>query len=214
MTKFFTNKAASAYLLACRTSYFSAIIDRTVFLSRMKILQNVTDISTPQFKYAMTVLNNEKINEEVNWEDFCRDFEVDIGKYDRYQVVKDVIGQHLGKSGEDNGNIMAFVSSNGFGLSRKWHFRPSDPDPNPSVPHGHDVKQNKRKLDAYHGFIFLNGVSEDRESRDSIIRLWNDNNFRVFALESIIHFIKNNPSRRWPVAKPKELPGIRGGKWK
>ena len=56
---------------------------------------------------------------------------------------------------DEDENIIHFIPE---GLSSKWIFTKGDPDPYPSVPHGHKNSQNQSwpKLNPYTGWIFKN----------------------------------------------------------
>ena len=102
-------------------------------------------------------------------------------------------------------NITAYNPST-KGLT-EWVFHKGDPDPCPSIPHGHYLGRDHPKLDAYYGFVYdrHNEITE-RISRKDIISLWNEEKFRKFAFEAIIHYTNAHPHHGWRVTNPKKIP--------
>lgn len=108
------------------------------------------------------------------------------------------------------------VPAAGHRLKRTWEFHKTDPDPYPSVPHGHERKGSRTsehiKLDAYRGWIFDRGNRVDREPRRAVESLWNDAAFRRFAAEALDHALAADVSlaRRLRdergVERPRSLP--------
>jgi hypothetical protein len=113
---------------------------------------------------------------------------------------------------DDDGNptILYFIPAVVTGLSG-WEFHKGDPDPFPSVPHGHGVNDSRRKLDPYRGFTYFKGSQIGRVPRKMSVALWNDLTFRQFATEALHQFINRNPNWRWRVRDPFRLPSRR---WK
>lgn len=94
-------------------------------------------------------------------------------------------------------------------LNDFWGFTLGDPDPFPSIPHGHLKSNNKIKLDSYLGFTFNtanNNQPLKRETKAYIASLWNDEKFRELALKQINWFINKNPHYKWKVNHPVRLP--------
>lgn len=80
-----------------------------------------------------------------------------------------------------------------------WYFRPTDPDPQPSIPHGHWRNKAQPKLDAYRGVIWQKHPVKStgqRLSRSQVGALWNDPAFREMARKAVIHMIDWHPSAR------------------
>ncbi|WP_189071138.1 hypothetical protein [Deinococcus radiotolerans] len=75
---------------------------------------------------------------------------------------------------------------------KKWKFHKGDDDPNPSIPHGHSDSDDRIKLDAYQGYVYKKSEQLGRVSRNSIVVLWNDKEFRKFAREAINAYIDRN----------------------
>lgn len=94
-----------------------------------------------------------------------------------------------------------------IGHLQKWHFIKGDPDPLPSVPHGHDEGRSFPKLDPYLGWIHASTrQTAGRLSQDDTRALWNDEGFRDFASAALIHFAQENPNYTWRVSYPMRLP--------
>lgn len=90
---------------------------------------------------------------------------------------------------------------------KPWQFRKGDPDPFPSVPHGHYRGQKFPKLDPYLGWIYESGQKRcGRLSLSDTRALWNDDEFRDFASSALIHYAQEFPAYRWRVKDPLKLP--------
>jgi len=96
-----------------------------------------------------------------------------------------------------------------LGLKDRWVFTKGDPDPSPSVPHGHknDKNQSWPKLNPYTRWIFdkVNSAQE-RISVKEQVALWNDKDFRQFCTEHLLWFIDRNPDYQFKVNHPLRLP--------
>jgi hypothetical protein len=67
-----------------------------------------------------------------------------------------------------------------------WVFTVGDPDPLPSIPHGHwQTQSSPKKFDAYRGYIVINGNSAGRLTRNEVAEFWNDGKFREFARNAL-----------------------------
>jgi hypothetical protein len=104
------------------------------------------------------------------------------------------------------------------GLSNPWIFTKGDPDPYPSVPHGHLNHKNQQwpKLNPYSGRAFIQKDLEQsdlRLKRDDMISLWNDKDFRKHALDQIGWYQKTFPYHKFSVSQEKvdKLPKWRRG---
>lgn len=108
---------------------------------------------------------------------------------------------------------IALVTAQAGVLKSPWEFTIGDPDPFPSVPHGHLQSNKKVKLDSYLGYTYdtSNGNQMlERESRQFIISLWNCEKFRNFATKQLNWFIQQNPAFVWRVNQPLRIPVRRG----
>lgn len=108
---------------------------------------------------------------------------------------------------------LALVTAQAGVFKSPWEFTIGDPDPFPSVPHGHLQSNNKVKLDSYLGYTYDTSNGNQilkRESRQFIISLWNSQKFRNFAIRQLDWFIKQNPAFIWRVNRPLRIPVRRG----
>ncbi len=119
------------------------------------------------------------------------------------------------KESNDNNNspseepFLALFTARVGALGSVWKFTLGDPDNYPSIPHGHLKTNLKIKLDSYLGYTYdtSNGNKKlKREDRNYIKALWNDQDFRDFAIKQINWYIFNNPHFRWRVKSPRILP--------
>jgi len=109
----------------------------------------------------------------------------------------------------DEAPILAYLTSVNGVLGSKWRFHQYDKDHFPSIPHGHLVTKNKIKLDCYRGFTYDTSAKNKplhRERRKFIVNLWNDDKFRVFAINQINFYIVNFPNYKWRVRNPLRIP--------
>lgn len=98
-----------------------------------------------------------------------------------------------------------------LGLRNRWCFTKNDVDFYPSVPHGHlnDKTNPWPKLSPYTGRAYSAKDHEDtklRLSRQEMITLWNNKQFRRHALETIAWYSETFPQYHFPVANPRRLP--------
>ena len=90
----------------------------------------------------------------------------------------------------------------------EWEFHKGDPDPLPSVPHGHYKGKALPKLDPYLGWVCgAQRKQLDRLPKEQTRALWNDAQYRDFASAALTHFIRENPRwSGWRVGNPLRLP--------
>lgn len=92
-----------------------------------------------------------------------------------------------------------------------WVFTKSDPDPYPSIPHGHYQSKNRAwpKLNPYTGRVFSSKHQEDpsqRLSKSDMKNVWRDEKFRSFCREMIIWYQEQYPHFKFGVRWPRRLP--------
>ncbi|ANI91103.1 hypothetical protein [Dietzia timorensis] len=98
--------------------------------------------------------------------------------------------EHSSDPGEDAGIVYLATSVGG----ERWEFHKGDADPYPSVPHGHSAADRRIKLDPYRGWIYdRDGIQTSRLRRRHTIKLWNDEEFRVFAQQALDHYAERHP---------------------
>jgi hypothetical protein len=111
--------------------------------------------------------------------------------------------------GDDEDIYLFFIPSGITGLT-SWQFHPFDDDFFPSIPHGHNRKNDGIKLDPYLGWIYRGSRQTAREERRKIVALWNDDGFRRAALLAIDYYLNHHPTfTGWRVSNPRRLPRIR-----
>jgi hypothetical protein len=119
-------------------------------------------------------------------------------------------GGNAGNRGASSPPVLELVVQNVRGMSR-WHFRKTDPDHFPSVPHGHEDNLDWPVCDPYTGRVY-DGDREElqngRLSRKTRIALWKDAKFRAFALAAIMYHENAFPYRPIRVRRPHRLPTI------
>jgi hypothetical protein len=109
--------------------------------------------------------------------------------------------------GEPPPDWLQFIPGGAIGHLRRWHFHKYDPDPHPSVPHGHDEGKPFPKLDSYLGWIYASTTNKNgRLSKNDTRALWNDQRFRDFSTAALVHFAQGNPRYVWRVDYPMRLP--------
>ena len=96
-------------------------------------------------------------------------------------------------------------------LLNAWVFTKSDPDPYPSVPHGHYKNKNNKwpKLNPFTGRVFDKKHLEDsgkRLSKRQLRQIWTDEKFKSFCREMIIWYREMYPHHVFPVRRPLRLP--------
>ena len=198
--KYLNQTAASVYMGLCRESLYFGLIGIDTFLTRIGALRQMCDPESQIWHYANSLLNSEDWGEDPSW--LCIDETVG-------NEGKDRVGSDYQNRGYINDpEILLFMPTSSTGL-QDWEFHKGDPDPQPSVPHGHRYKKNAQKLDPYLGYIYSKGVQINRVPRKPIIKLWNLKKFREFALEAIEHYSRQNSHWRWRVAHPTRLPKSR-----
>jgi len=207
--EFLSSTAAQTFLQLCRISYFEGLIGRYEFLSRMRSLCSLASPEGGVFEYAHKVLVNESWDTDTEWVNKCGAFESSTDEKPAKDRGSALSGEGNWTGGDEEPS-WSFMTNASMGFLRKWDFHKGDADPAPSVPHGHHAQHNKRKLDAYRGYVYFQGEPDGRESREAIIRLWNDLGFRDFALEALQHFVTQRPDWVWD-RDPMIIPGLRRG---
>jgi hypothetical protein len=196
--KYLNQVAASVYMGLCRESLYIGLIGMDTFLTRIGALRQMCDPESQIWHYANSLLNSEDWGEDPSWP--CI-YEI-VGKEGKNRAGSD----YQSRGYFNDPEILLFMPASSTGL-QDWEFHKGDPDPQPSVPHGHRYKKDMQKLDPYLGYVSSKGKEINRVSRESIIKLWNLKTFRDFAREAIEHFMQQNILwTGWKVADPKKLP--------
>lgn len=194
MTKYLSTAAAEDFLYLTGMSHTFGIIPRTIYLERMTVLSQIGHPSDVITSFAKNIIG-------------LHDWHVDNDEWghDPSELVEgneNVVSVGPSTRYDDHDDYIYFVGD--AGELKGWHFRPGDADYFPSVPHGH---RDKRKLDAYLGWIYKGSKQTGRLQRRSIIELWNVEKFRHEATEAIKYYLTNHPHYKgWRVSDPLILP--------
>ncbi len=189
-----TKAAARAYLRCTTIAFRSGYIPWIAFQERLKFLAISCSSDDSSSQYARRILEPEQ--QEIDDEWFG-----DEGENVESENSSGVIG-----STEVDEDFLIYLVVRNLGLSQ-WHFHQADPDFFPSIPHGHEKGASQPKLDAYLGWVYRNTSQIRRESRKTIIRLWNDDGFRNFARVAINFYLSTHPHYNgWRVLNPRILP--------
>lgn len=204
---YLNHSSASLYLGVCRESLFLGLIGHDVFLARMYALREMCRPEDYLWKYADDLLRVEQWGEERKWNTDIKPDSERLSSENESNETRIIWSDNL--KDDDEPIILQLIPAHATGLSA-WEFHKGDADPIPSVPHAHQLSNDKRKLDAFLGYIYQRGAPDGRAPRESIVKLWNDKKFRFFAEEAIRHFFQQNPHWQWRVRYPFRLPRIRG----
>lgn len=203
--------AAREYLYACELSYHAGIIEFRELMQRLNTLYSLV----PQNFYFGHQLNA-RINgfkkkfENENIEECFPESNVEVNIFVKNQEDTSVEPQCNTYDDFEDEEKIEFLTDTAGKVS-KWEFHKGDADPYPSVPHGHATINDKIKLNPYSGKIFKGKIYKFQEEKKFIIYLWNNDKFRVFALEAIDHFIGKNPHHNFKMKDPRKIPSIRIG---
>lgn len=201
-----TTRAVKDYIFFCDLSIDYGLIDIGTYQLRQLALYDIMGVHRAVIddlipKYLVAEFYGEE--EASTSDEGQRNYEGNIGK-----II----------SVRDQGdNLLYLYKTSSSGKYCNWVFHESDPDPRPSVPHGHGVEVGYYKLDPYCRLIYnvKHGLNKwvDKEDKKYIKALWNDNEFRRWALWSIKEFINSGPVGRnynWlqirGIANPHKLP--------
>jgi hypothetical protein len=197
--RFLTSLGAEGFLYCCRIALVCGQIGPETFLSRLQALRQLSAPKTAVWSVARVILASEQETEAELplWEDDDELNNVPPGRSQTALATED--------DDYDESPILRLIPAASTGLA-DWEFHKGDPDPYPAVPHGHFITDTPRKLDPYLGSIVRLGLPHGRVKRSRIVSLWNDQDFRVFATQAIVHFMGNNPMWRWRVPHPLRLP--------
>jgi hypothetical protein len=177
----YLKKESSELYFELSQIYFHAEkLSWTHYLDRMNALKNMCEPSDPIYKKADRILRAEEWNNEED---------------------EDEIQSGLSR---DRNDYFQFLSRK-KGLN-DWIFHQYDADFHPSIPHGHLKGKSQPKLDSYLGWVYKGSKQIKRLSRDLIIALWNDEEFRIFAHTAIKWYMGEFLSYNWRVSSPLMLP--------
>jgi hypothetical protein len=201
--QYFTKEATITYLTLTEVSFNNYLISRENYRERLHLLRQFCNPDEKDTIANIEIL----ISDLIEWERSTNKTEyeyIDIEQKAERTAESD-ISSNTEISGDNFDPSLHFISAK-TGKISKWNFHKADDDYFPSIPHGHAIVNDKIKLDAYRGYIYKNGTESDREKRQFIIDLWNDNKFREAARETICYYMKKFPNYHWRVPNPKRLP--------
>jgi hypothetical protein len=175
-------EAVKDFVFFTNLSFDYGIIDLETYFLRRLSLYDLNDIPFDKKIFPKYILHEfYRLEGEVSISTEGRNFEGRIGE----------IMQTVGP----NGDALSLYTTKKKGKFCNWVFYDLDVDPRPSVPHGHGVEIGYYKLDPYCRFIYdvRQGLKDsvDREHKKYIKALWNDNQFRSWALWAIKEFINS-----------------------
>ncbi len=207
--KHFTKEATLAYLTLTQVSFDNYLISEADYYERLHLLKQFCDPSESDIIANIEIL----ISSSKEWYRFNEKTEYHYKENDDRSVKPEVDrkvkvdnSSNTEFQGNDFDPLLHFISAK-TGKISKWEFHKTDSDFFPSIPHGHAIINHKIKLDAYRGYIYKNNQQNDRETRQFIIDLWNDNKFRDAARETIIYYLNTYPHyNNWRVSNPFRIP--------
>lgn len=123
-----------------------------------------------------TLLSDTNEDNEVN-----KDY-LDVNGNNSYEITD-----------ESDENIIHLVP---LGLSDRWVFTIGDPDPFPSIPHGHLNSKNQAwpKLNPYTGWVYsTKSQTTKRLTKRDMRILWSNEKFRQLCYDHVSWFICTNP---------------------
>jgi hypothetical protein len=197
-------ESSELYFELSRIYFHAEKLSWTHYLDRMNALKNMCEPSDPIYKKADRILRAEEWNNEEVWSDDKDENGDDASRSSRDDAdVEDEDEIQSGLS-RDRNDYFQFLSRK-KGLN-DWVFHQYDADFHPSIPHGHFKGKSQPKLDSYLGWVYKGSKQIKRLSRDLIIELWNDEEFRIFAHTAIKWYMGEFHSYNWRVDSPLMLP--------
>jgi len=206
---FIEEAGAYAYLFTSRESLAHGLISVFDYLSRLMHLEQMLSPISPL---------RELILEEIFW--LPSDLEGDGFRLEEPEIQNSTTKSEIEKEGADTANwiqeyndgYLEFLTNSHGVLGDKWMFHQYDNDHFPSIPHGHLNNQHSTKLDAYRGCTYdtlRNNKPLKREKKRFIIELWNNPEFRTFAVRAIDYYLEHFSTFKWRVVYPRRLPRIK-----
>lgn len=199
MVDYISREAARDFLKIQLISHHQAHIGTTVFLDRLATLVWMSEPECGAVAFAREILS---LNE---WTCCFDPDNQDGGADGALEGPKNKVGYNEEEDEEEDDDfiiqLITIVGDTG------WIFHPGDDDFFPSIPHGHDTRDNKRKLDPYLGWIYRGSAQHRRLPRKDIVALWNNDKFRYMASVAIDYYLKTHPHYTgWRVPYPRQLP--------
>ena len=179
-----TEKSVNDFIFFSDLSLDYGLIDQIIYFERIATLYDLLDVDA----------------------DVARDILPPVAHNHYNKLEENTQGENVESnlSGEDFGEIdymrdsqnklLQLFRTTNSGNYCRWEFYDRDADPYPSVPHGHGIQRTSLRLDPYKRIVFEknNGLTQiGFENKKFIKFLWNDNNFRKYALQAIGDFISS-----------------------
>ncbi len=199
--EYLKRSAASDYLNMSRLALRVDQITPYQFLSRLVCLKAMSKPSSPEHSNASIILRAEGWLDDEGW---IEEGQVSDSSHNDYYLAGN------GEAGLRDGGldpddplyVYLVVTISGT----RWKFIVGDPDPWPSVPHGHGWNDARWKIDPYLGDTFFQGRSKGRVPRSELVAFWNNDKFRDYARSEIEHWIEQHKGWTWRVSHPARLP--------
>lgn len=197
---------AYVYLFTSRESLAYGFISVFEYLSRLIHLEQMLPLESPL---------RDLILEEMFWQP--PEIEREGFLSEEPETQSSTTESETGANAADwlkdygDGDLEFLTKSQGV-LGDKWIFHQYDDDHFPSIPHGHLNKKHSTKLDAYRGYTYdtLNHNKQlKRETKKFVIELWNNPEFRAFAIKAIDYYLEHFPTFQWRVTYPRKLPRVK-----
>lgn len=194
-------EASELYFELSRFYFHAEKLSWTHYLDRMLALKTICEPSDPVYEQAKRILLVEEWSDEEVWS-----LKSDEGNGDSSESGSNKSGEgeiQPGLRRDKKGDVLFFSRKKGL---NDWVFHQYDRDFHPSIPHGHFKGNSHPKLDSYLGWVYQGSKQIKRLSRNLIVDLWNDEEFRDFAKIAIDWYVLNFPSYNWRVNNPLMLP--------
>lgn len=191
--------AANDYLRLTLFAFDHGLVGRTHYEARLNLLRAIAAPQDGAAHYATDLLG-EHVDDEHPW------FSDAEAEFEEFAPI-----ETSGPYFDEEDQSLAFKICTG--PLKDWEFHQADDDFFPSIPHGHEHGRKQPKLDVYLGWVYRKDEKVRRVDRTSIIRLWNDRDFRDFARIAINYYLDQFPRYSgWRVTDPRILPAIRRGR--
>lgn len=198
-------ESSALYFNLSRFSFYRERLSWDNYMDRMLALKNMCEPSDLVYEKTNRILLVEEWSNEDDWPQENDDHD-DTSSVSTKHESGEKGDIQPGISRDDKGDI--HFLSNRKGLN-DWVFHQYDVDFHPSIPHGHYKGKKHPKLDSYLGWVYQGSKQIRRLSRDRIIDLWNDEEFRTFARVAIEWYMDEFPAYNWRVEYPLMLPKLR-----
>lgn len=195
-------EAATDYYTLTIVEYDMGLINRDTLYERFLILSSISTMSALQEYVPPFYRDRGESLREQSQEDHSYECSAEESTFDS-----------ITKTHPNRRNLvqppapllLQFMSPSVSG-AKKWIFHQADADPYPSIPHGHDDANNKRKLDSYTGRTFIGKIEYSREPQGLLVALWSNVRFRDFARKAVVWYMATYPYYKPRVKYPLRFP--------